>query len=97
MDEKQCDERLIAVEQRSKSNTHRIDKLEQNNEAMLELVSSVKVLATKVDYVCKGQDELNGRLTAIEDKPAARLDQIVTAIVVAAVGICVGYLFGGVM
>ena len=95
VEERNCDERLVAVEQRAISNTRRIDKLEQSNEAMLELVSSVKVLATKMDYVCKSQDELNGRLTIIEDKPAARMEQIVSAAIVALVGICLGYLFGG--
>ena len=95
MEERNCDERLVAVEQRAVSNTRRIDKLEQSNDAMLELVSSVKVLATKMDYVCKSQDELNGRLTIIEDKPAARMEQIVSAVIVALVGICIGYLFGG--
>lgn len=95
MEERNCDERLVAVEQRAVSNTRRIDKLEQSNEAMLELVSSVKVLATKMDYVCKSQDELNGRLTIVEDKPAARMEQIVSAVIVALVGICIGYLFGG--
>ncbi len=91
----QCEERLVAVEQRAKSNTRRIDKLEQSNDAMLELVSSVEVLATKMDYVCKSQDELSGRLSVIEDKPAARMEQIVSAVIVALVGICIGYLFGG--
>ena len=95
VEERNCDERLVAVEQRAISNTRRIDKLEQSNEAMLELVSSVKVLATKMDYVCKSQDELNGRLTIVEDKPAARMEQIVSAVIVALVGICIGYLFGG--
>ena len=95
VEERNCDERLVAVEQRAVSNTRRIDKLEQSNEAMLELVSSVKVLATKMDYVCKSQDELNGRLTIIEDKPAARMEQIMSAVIVALVGICIGYLFGG--
>ena len=95
VEERNCDERLVAVEQIAISNTRRIDKLEQSNEAMLELVSSVKVLATKMDYVCKSQDELNGRLTIIEDKPAARMEQIVSAVIVALVGICIGYLFGG--
>ena len=95
VEERNCDERLVAVEQRAVSNTRRIDKLEQSNEAMLELVSSVKVLATKMDYVCKSQDELNGRLTIVEDKPAARMEQIVSAVIVALVVICIGYLFGG--
>lgn len=91
----QCEERLVAVEQRAKSNTRRIDKLEQDNEALHEMATSITVMATKIDYVCKGQDELNGRLTVIEDKPAARIEQIVSAVIVALVGICIGYLFGG--
>lgn len=91
----QCEERLVAVEQRAKSNTRRIDKLEQDNEALHEMATSITVMATKIDYVCKSQDELNGRLTIIEDKPAARMEQIVSAVIVALVGICIGYLFGG--
>ena len=95
VEERNCDERLVEVEQRAVSNTRRIDKLEQSSEAMLELVSSVKVLATKMDYVCKSQDELSGRLAVIEDKPAARMEQIVSAVIAALVGICLGYVFGG--
>ena len=95
MANKTCDERLVAVEQRAVSNTRRIDKLEQDNDALHEMAASVKVLATKMDYVCKSQDELGGRLAIIEDKPAARMEQIVSAVIVALVGICIGYLFGG--
>lgn len=95
MDDKQCDERLIALEQRSKSNTRRIDKLEQDNSALHEMATSIKVMATEMEYMRKAQDDLNDRITVIEDKPAARMDQIVTAVIVALVGICVGYLFGG--
>lgn len=97
MDDKQCDERLIAVEQRSKSNTYRIDKLEQDNGALHEMATSIKVMATEMEYMRKAQDDLNERITVIEDKPSARMDAIVTAVIVALVGICVGYLFGGAM
>ena len=97
MEERNCDERLVAVEQRSKSNTRRIDKLEQDNGALHEMATSIKVMATEMEYMRKAQDDLNERIEVIEDKPAARLDQIVTAIIVAVVGVCVGYLFGGVM
>ena len=95
VDDKNCDERLVAVEQRAVSNTRRIDKLEQDNDALHEMATSVKVLATKMDYVCKSQDELGGRLAIIEVKPAARMEQIVSAVIVGLVGICIGYLFGG--
>ena len=94
VEERNCDERMVEGEQRAISNTRRIDKLEQSNDAMLQLVSSVKVLATKMDYVCKSQDELSGRLAIIED-PAARMEQIVSAVITTLAGICLGYLFGG--
>ena len=97
MDDKICDERLVAVEQRTKSNTHRIDKLEADNGALHEMATSIKVMATEMEYMRKAQDDLNERITVIEDKPSARMDAIVTAVIVALVGICVGYLFGGAM
>lgn len=93
----QCEERLVAVEQRAKSNTRRIDKLEQDNDALHEMATSIKVMATEMEYMRKSQDDLNERITVIEDKPAARMEQIVSAAIVALVGICIGYLFGGVM
>ena len=95
MDDKNCDERLVAVEQRAVSNTRRIDKLEQDNGALHEMATSIKVMATEMEYMRKAQDDLNDRITVIEDKPAARMEQIVSAVIVALVGICIGYLFGG--
>ena len=95
MDDKNCDERLVAVEQRAGSNTRRIDKLEQDNGALHEMATSIKVMATEMEYMRKAQDDLNDRITVIEDKPAARMEQIVSAVIVALVGICIGYLFGG--
>ena len=95
MDDKHCDERLVAVEQRAVSNTRRIDKLEQDNGALHEMATSIKVMATEMEYMRKAQDDLNDRITVIEDKPAARMEQIVSAVIVALVGICIGYLFGG--
>ena len=95
VDDKNCDERLVAVEQRAVSNTRRIDKLEQDNGALHEMATSIKVMATEMEYMRKAQDDLNDRITVIEDKPAARMEQIVSAVIVALVGICIGYLFGG--
>ena len=60
-------------------------------------VSYTHLMATEMEYMRKAQDDLNERITVIEDKPSARMDAIVTAVIVALVGICVGYLFGGVI
>ncbi len=90
-----CDERLVEVEQRAKSNTKRIDKLEKDNEVLHEMAASVQVLATRINYVCEGQEELNERMKTMEEKPAERLNQIISAAIVALAGVLVGYLFGG--
>ena len=39
--------RLTAVEERSKSNTHRIDKLEESTEAINRIATSVEVIAER--------------------------------------------------
>ena len=39
------------IDQRSKSNTHRINDLEEDNRALHALATSVEVLATKQDTI----------------------------------------------
>lgn len=99
-----CDERIAALEQRAKSNSHRLDKLEEDTAALHQIATAVEVTAKELEFIRKGQDDTNNRLddtnnrlAAIEQKPAARMEQIVTAVIVAIVGLCVGYLFGGVV
>ena len=41
------EKRLTEVEQRSKSNAHRLDEVERKQDDLTELVGTVKVLATK--------------------------------------------------
>ena len=49
MEDKEYEHRLTDVESRCKSNTHRIDKLEESTEAINRLATSVEVMATKQD------------------------------------------------
>ena len=61
MDQKQemdFEHRLTEVEQRSKSNTKRLDKLEESTEAINRMATAVEVMATK-------QDTMNGNLTKL--------------------------------
>lgn len=89
-------EELAAIEQREKSNTRRIEKLEEDNEVLHKMATSIEVLAKEMEYVRKGQDELTNRMREIESEPKERLGQIISAVIVALVGLCVGYLAGGV-
>ena len=96
MDEKFTDlaVHLQEVDSRSRSNEHRIDahekeihELREKQDAIYEIASSVKSIATDMTYmkedvkeVKAGQDKLNQKVTEIENKPAneakRRMDKI---------------------
>lgn len=60
MDEKNLEHRLTSVEDRSKSNTKRLDKLEESTEALNRMATAVEVMASK-------QDAMNGSISKLTD------------------------------
>lgn len=85
-------QKIIENEQRSKSNTHRIDELEIEQKSQRELIISVKELATEVKHMREDvnavkeeqksdRESINSRLTNIEEKPIKRYEQIVSLII----------------
>ena len=73
--------RLTSVEQRSKSNTHRIEKLEESTEAITRLATSMEVMVGKQEQVAETVEKLDGKVTALEQKPAKRVDSLVDKII----------------
>ena len=86
------EKRLTAVEERSKSNTKRIDKLEESTEAINRLATSMEVMAERQEQVVDSVDKLDGKVTALEQKPAKRWDGLVEKIIFTAVGALVAYI-----
>lgn len=84
--------KLTEVDQRGKSNTHRIDKLEQSTTALSELTTAIKVMATKQDYIAEKVDSLDAKVTEIECKPGKRWDSLVEKIVWLVVAAALGGL-----
>lgn len=76
--------RLTEVEERAKSNQHRIEKLETSTEALTRLATSMEVMAEKQERVADAVDELDGKVTALEAKPAKRWDELVNKLVLVA-------------
>ena len=66
--------RLAEVEARAKSNTHRLDKLEAVTEAIGRLAASMEVMAQKQERVAETVDKLDGKVTALEQKPVKRVN-----------------------
>ena len=95
------EKRLTAVEERSKSNTKRLDKLEESTEAINRLATSMEVMAERQERVAERQEsvaesveKLDGKVTALEQKPAKRWDNIVDKIIWAVVAAVIAFLLG---
>ena len=54
--------RLTEVEERSKSNSHRLDDIEKRQDNLDELVSTVKVLAVREETVEKDVKEIKSEV-----------------------------------
>ena len=73
--------RLTEVEERAKSNSHRLDEVERRQDNLDELVSTVKVLAVREENVEKDVKEIKTDVKNLSDKPGKRWDNLVDKIV----------------
>lgn len=89
MNDAELEHRLTEVEQRSKSNMKRLDKLEQiQNELKAISVTLLKV-GDKVEYLGNSVDTLNKKVAETEEQPKKTLGTIKAAIITA---ICSGLI-----
>lgn len=85
-------QKLTEVDARSKSNTKRLDKLEELTEVVHELAMTMKLMAEKQERTAATVDSLDVKLTAIEQEPAKRWKAMVEKIILAVVGSLVGFV-----
>lgn len=62
-------ERITEADQRSKSNTKRLDEVEKEIKEIRDLTISVKEIATEMKHMREEQTNMNERLKVIEEKP----------------------------
>lgn len=84
------EKRLADVENRSKSNTRRLEKLEENTEAINKLATSLEVMATQQEGMSKTLDRLDAKVELIETKPAKRWEAVVEKAILMIVAAVVG-------
>lgn len=84
------EKRLSDVENRAKSNTRRLDKLEESTEAINSLATSIQVMATKQEGMAETLDRLDTKVGDIESKPAKRWENVVEKIILSVVAALVG-------
>ena len=86
--------RLTEVEERSKSNTHRLDEMEKRQDNLDDLVSTVKVLADREERIEDDVKEIKNEVKSIKGKPGELWDGLVKIFVTALVSGIVGYFLG---
>lgn len=91
--------KIAAVEHRAESNTRRIDKLEQQTEAIQSLATSVEVMVKEqvhqteaIERIEKNVEKLDNKVEVLEQKPAKRWEGIVEKILGAIAAGIIGFL-----
>lgn len=92
MEETEVIGRLSAVEQRSKSNSHRIEALEKQTDAVNSLATSVAVMAEKVEYTGEKVEGLCSDVQDLKSEPGKRWKFVVEKALYIAVSAVMGYI-----
>lgn len=86
MNEVQMEQRLTAVEQRSKSNTRRIDDIEKEQKALNQLAASVAAMAQEQKDIKEDISEVKEDVKSLTSLPAKRWNDVVEKIVWLVIG-----------
>lgn len=84
--------RLTAVEERSKSNTHRIDELYEKQEKMSEIIKTVAVMASEQTHIKADVAEIKSDVKKFMGRDGKRWEMVVENIILLAVAAMVGYV-----
>lgn len=79
---------VVETESRSKSNTKRLDKVEERLDKQDELIQGMGALSVKVGTVERDVTEIKGDVKELANKPGKRWENLVNTVV----GIIVGAL-----
>ena len=88
-------EKLVEIDQRSKSNAHRLDTMEKNQQALNDMATSVAVMAEQLKAMNQNVDGLTEKVDALESKPGKRWDSAVDKLLGAMVGAFIAWLATG--
>lgn len=92
MTDLQMERRLSRVEDRSKSNTHRLDEVEKRQEDITELVRSISAIAQKQTDMDADMKEIKADVKSISQKPARRWEAVVEKALLTVVAALVGWM-----
>ena len=84
--------RLTEVEDRSKSNSHRLDDVEKRQDKLDELVSAVNVLANREENVENDVKEIKKDVKRLTNKSGERWDGLIDKIILTVAAALVGFV-----
>ena len=87
----QHEERLTKVEERSKSNQHRLEEVEKRQDKLDELVSAVNVLAVREKNVEDDVKEIKCDVKSLTNKPGKMWDSVIEKAIMVIVAAVVGF------
>ena len=85
-------QKLAEVDSRSKSNTKRLDRLEELIETVHELATTMQLMADKQERTAETVERLDTKLSAIEQEPAKRWKAVVEKVLMTVVAALVGFV-----
>lgn len=86
------EERLSKVEERAKSNSHRLDEMEKRQDNLDDLVSTVKVLVVREENVENDVKEIKSDVKTLTSKSGQRWDSMIDKIIVTVVAAIAGFI-----
>ena len=92
MDQDEIIRVLTEVDQRSKSNGHRLDRLEKQTEAINRMAVSMERMAAKQDTMNENMTTLTGKVEALEAEPGKKWKAVTEKILCAVAAAVVGFL-----
>lgn len=86
------EERLSKVEERAKSNSHRIEEIERRQDNLDKIAGAVEALAVREENVESVVTEIKGDVKSLTSKSGQRWDNLVDKIVWAVCAAVIAYL-----
>lgn len=95
MNQDEISEKLVEIDQRSKSNKHRLDSMEKRQDNLEQLTNSFSVMQKEQEYIKEDVGEIKADVKSLAEKPAKRWESIVERVITVVVGAVVGYFLSG--
>ncbi|KAF5044241.1 hypothetical protein DSECCO2_493800 [anaerobic digester metagenome] len=95
MNQEEMAVRISEIDSREKSNTKRIDKIEERQENLEKLTEAVSVMQNEQKHTNEKVDRIELNVDKLVEKPAKRWESVVEKAITVVVGAVVGYLLSG--